>query len=214
MSESQNGGNGHGIFQLAPKPDPETMAILEARRDARADSRLTRSMKACFDEIADRAQNPHFYEAKGIVTISDGVLAGHFAVSLRSIYTWKHRIEDCGYVHLGRQPKTNMWPITKYYLTCLHRGPGSQRTDRDGTYGTGKLRPAPSNPGLGARHPGQASLPLPGSRPPPPKLKSEKMPAISAQSGNSLRLRAEASCGSEPKPVAAQSRSQLRTSRG
>ena len=210
MNESNGGnGNGHGIFQLAPKADPETLAIIDARRDARADTRLTRSMKACFDEIADRAQNPNFYEAKGIVTISDSVLAGTFGVSLRSIYTWKHQIAACGYVHLGRQPKSNMWPITKYYLTCLHRGPATQRTDRDGTYGVGRVRSLPSPP-HGARQPGQPGLPLPGSRSPAPFPKNTKTPAISGQAGKKLPVSPEASCGSRPKPVAGLTRSQLR----
>jgi len=115
MSEPTNGnGNGHAkIFNLQPTTDPDVIAVLEARRDARSDSRLSRSMKACFDEIADRALNPQFYEAKGIVVISDPALGNVFGVSRRSIWTWKHTIAACGYVWLSKQGKTNMWPLTK-----------------------------------------------------------------------------------------------------
>ncbi|MGC3958138.1 MAG: hypothetical protein QM813_09430 [Verrucomicrobiota bacterium] len=207
----QNGnGSGHGIFGLVAKTDPDTLAVLVARRACRADSRLTRSMKSCFDEIADRCLNPQFYDVKGVATISDTILAEIYAVSCRTIYTWKQRIAECGYLWITKKPKTNMWPLTTYHLTCLHRPMRQQRTDADGTYGGGKFRSAPANPGLGARRPGQASLPLPGSRQVAPPSEKQDLQAISAESRNFIPLSPEDSFGSEPKLVSAESRSEVR----
>lgn len=203
-------GNGHGIFTLAPKTDPDTLAMFTARRSARADARLTTSMKACFDEIADRSFNPEFYDAKGIVTISDSVLAEIFGVSNRTIYTWKRRIEECGYAWTSMKFKSNMWPLTTYHLSCLHKQLRQQRTDADGTYGGRKFRQPPANPGLGARQPRQCSLPLPGSRSPAPEPESADLQGISGESGKKLRLSAEANFGSEPKPISGESRNKLR----
>ena len=202
-------GNGHGIFTLAAKPDPDTIAVLETRRAARSDTRLTRSMKACFDEVADRALNPAFYDAKGIVAISDTVLAEIFSVSNRTVYTWKYKLQECGYVWLNHKFKTNMWPLTTYHLSALHKAPRLQKTDADGTYGAGKFRPAPLNPGLGARKPGQPSLPLPGSRTLAEDTKSEEMQGISGENRFSLRVSPEANFGSEPKPASGESRNPL-----
>jgi hypothetical protein len=201
--------DGHGIFGLFQKADPDTMKVLEARRDARADARLNRSMAAMFDEVADRSLNPNFWEAKGIVVISDSVLADLFRVTVRSVYTWKHRIEEAGYFHLGRQPKTNMWPITKYYISCLHRGPSERRTDKDGTYGTGKLRSSPLERPLGARCPGQTNFTLPGSRGGSLETKSEETPEIAGLSRSQLPAGTENNFRSEPKPASGGNRSQL-----
>ena len=206
-----NGTNGHQkIFDLVRTTDPDTIAVLQARRDCRSDDRLTRSMKACFDEVADRALNPSFFDVKGIVTISDSVLAETFGVTNRTVYTWKRRIEECGYVSLAQKFKSNMWPLTTYRLTCLHKAPRQVKTDADGTFGGRKFRSAPANPGLGARHPGQTHLPLAGSRPEAPDAKSEKTPAISGLSRKTLRVSPEANFGSEPKPISGESRNPLR----
>src|SRR3989442_12663662 len=102
MNDSNNGyqnGNGNGhqkVFQLERTTDTDTIAVLQARRDCRSDERLNRSMKACFDEIADRALNPSFYDSKGVVTISDTVLGETFGVTNRTVYAWKHQIAECG----------------------------------------------------------------------------------------------------------------------
>jgi len=224
-----NGHNGHAkIFSLKPATDPDTLAILDARRSALAEptDRLNRSMKACFCEILDRALDPRFFDAKGVVTISDSVLAQTFSVSNRTIYTWKKRIEDCGYVWLTQKWKSNMWPITTYHLSCLHKPKRDGKTDTDGTYGGGRFRSAPVNPGLGARKPGQPALPLPGSRqapplptppeglpgspPTPPESESADLHGISALGRKKLRVSPEENFGSEPKPASGESRSQLR----
>jgi hypothetical protein len=206
-------GNGHQkVFELNRTVDPDTIAVLESRRSCRADQRLNRSMKACFDEIADRALNPSCYDAKGIVTISDAGLADVFGVSERTVYTWKHQIEACGYVWLGKKFKTNMWPLTTYYLSCLHKKPALKKTDADGTYGRGRFRSGPDNPGLGARSPGQPQLPLAGSRQVNGEAKSEDLLAISAVSRKNVPLSAEENFGSEPKPASALSRNGLRLS--
>jgi hypothetical protein len=204
-------GNGHQkIFELNRTVDPDTIAVLEARRACRADQRLNRSAKACFDEIADRALNPSCYDAKGIVTISDAGLADVFGVSERTVYSWKHQIETCGYVWLGKKFKTNMWPLTTYNLSCLHKKPALRKTDADGTYGRGRFRSAPENPGFGARQPGQPVLPLPGSRHVNGDAKSAELLAISAVGRKNVRLSAEENFGSEPKPISAESRNGFR----
>jgi hypothetical protein len=216
MSVNGNGdanGNGNGhqkIFSLSPGVDPDTIAVLEARRACRADQRLNRSMKACFDEIADRALNPSFYDTKGVVTISDTALAEIFMVSNRTIYSWKHQIAECGYVWLGKKFKSNMWPLTTYHLSCLHKKPAMQRTDSDGTYGARRYRSAPVNPGLGARSPGQAQLPLAGSRKGNEEPKSEDLQVISAETRKNVPLSPEENFGSEPKPASGESRNGFR----
>lgn len=210
MNGENGNGNGHGIFGLVAKTDPDTVAMFTARRNARADARLTTSMKACFDEIADRSFNPEFYDVKGIVTISDSVLAEIFSVSNRTVYTWKRRLEECGYAWCSKKLKSNMWPLTTYHLNCLHKPMRQSRTDADGTYGGGKFRHAPLNPGLGCRKPGQPSLPLPGSRTPPGEPENSDLLRISGETSNSLRVSPEANFGSEPKPISGETRSKLR----
>lgn len=223
MSESNGNGNGHAngngngnghakVFSLKPAIDPATQAILEARDHALRDERLNRPMKAFFCLVLDRSLDPAYYHPhpRGVVTLSDTVLAEDFRVSNRTIYTWKRKIEECDYFWLTAQFRKNMWPITTYHLTCLHR-PQRGRTDRDGTYGSaGVGRPPPQNPGLGARRPGQPGLPLPGSRPTPRKPKNADLLRISGGSGKTLRLSAEENFGSEPKNISGESRSQLR----
>ena len=210
-----NGNGAAKIFHLKPATDPDTLAILDARRNVLADERLNRSQKACFCEVLDRALNPSFFDNKGVVTISDPALADIFSVSARSVYNWKFRIEDCGYWWITKKKKSNMWPLTTYHLTCLHKPRRDERTDRDGTYGGGgKGRPAftpdKQRPALGARKPGQRSLPLPGSRQPTPESKSDNLQGIAGRTGKELRARPETDCGSDPKPIAGQTRNELR----
>ncbi len=229
---SQNGngnghsnGNGHAkIFSLKPATDPDTLAILDARRNALAEppDRLSRSMKVCFCEILDRALNPAFFDSKGVVTISDSVLAQIFSVSNRTIYTWKKQLEECGYVWLSQKWKSNMWPITTYHLACLHRQRREGKTDSDGTYGTGRLRSAPVNAGEGARKPGQRFLPLPGTRQPAPDPtlpgsestpddpKNAVLQGISGLSREKDPVSPEEKIGSEPKKRSGESRSKDR----
>lgn len=138
-SASSNGsGKGHKFT------DPDTIAVLEARREARRDPRLSRSMKAYFDEVADRALNPAFYDdnVKGVVTISDLVFAKVFRVKKRTIYNWKYGVEVCGYFWLSKKWQTNMWPLTTYHLTCLHKRRREKKTSPDGTYGSSSVHPA------------------------------------------------------------------------
>lgn len=147
-SEASNGyPNGQAkIFSLKPATDPSTLAILESRNRALADETLTRSIKAAFCFILDRSLDPAFFDhgQRGVVTISDTVIAEVFGVSKRTVFTWKRRLEDCGYVWLTRRPKSNMWPITTYHLSCLHKPRREAKTDSDGTYGSGKFRSAPA----------------------------------------------------------------------
>lgn len=205
MSNEEHQGK---VFSLKPATDPDTLSILDARRRALAEpnERLNRSMKACFCEILDRALHPVFFDSKGVVTISDTVLAQVFGVSNRTIYTWKRKLEDSGYVWLTQKWKSNMWPITTYHLTCLHKPRRDEKTDADGTYGGGRLRSSPVSPGLGARKPGQPQLALPGSRQSPPDTKSEEMQGTSGQTGKTLRPKPEENFGSEPKAASGGSR--------
>lgn len=205
-----NNGNGQKIFQLKPATDPDTLSILDARRDVLGDSRLTGSMKAYWCEILDRSLNPYLFDSKGVVTVSDKVIAEVFFKSRRTIYTWKRRVEECGHFWITAKYKSNMWPITTYHITALHPRRANGKTDKDGTYSDGKHRPAPQNPGLGARRPGQPGLPLAGSRQTPPAPKVTENQPISAESGHELRLSAEINCGSEPKSTSAESRNPLR----
>jgi hypothetical protein len=208
----QNGnGNGHAkIFSLKPATDPDTLAILDARRNATADRRLTPSMKNLFTAIVDHALHPGFYDTKGVVTLSDSVLGQVLGKSNRTIYTLKKKLAEVGYVWLTQKFKSNMWPITTYHLTCLHKPRVSERTDSDGTYGTGKGRHAPMNPGLGARRPGQPGLPLPGSRTTHQEGESEDLLRIAGDGGETLRPTPEENCGSDPKKTSGESRSKLR----
>jgi hypothetical protein len=210
---SNGNGNGHAkVFQLKPALDPATQAILESREHALHDSRLNRSMKAFFCEVLDRALDPNYYapNPRGIVTMSDTVLAEVFRVSNRIIYTWKKGVEACGYFWITQQFRKNMWPITTYLLACLHRPP-RKKTDSGGTYGSaGVGRPPPQNPGLGARRPGQPCLPLPGTCQKPPKAKSADLQGNSGENGNLVRVSAETDFGSEPKPASGESRNGFR----
>ncbi len=206
-------GNGNGkIFTLKPATDPDTLLILDTRRNALAEPnhRLTRSAKACFCEILDRALHPGFFDIKGVVTISDKILADTFRVSKRSVYSWKRMIEAAGYAWTSAKFKSNMWPITTYHISALHKKPITGKTDEDGTYGGGKLRPAPVNPGQGCRQPGQPILALAGSRMTPPETENTDLQGISALSREKLPLSAEANFGSEPKPASAESRNEFR----
>jgi hypothetical protein len=208
-----SGSNGNGtskVFSLKPATDPDTIAVLEARRECRADERLNRSMKACFDEIADRALNPSFYDLKGVVTISDTALAKVFQVSNRTVFTWKMALVSAGYVWLTSKFKSNMWPITTYHLSCLHRQRAQSKTDADGTYGGEKVRPGQTSKTLGARKPGQPLLPLPGSRALPPEGKSAENQPISGETRKKLPVSPETDFGSDPKPASGETRSQLR----
>jgi hypothetical protein len=213
--ESSNGnGNGHGtIFTLKPALDPDTLAILETRDHALRDQRLLGTMRAFFCLILDRALDPEYYRPhpRGIVTLSDTVLATDFGVSNRTIFTWKRKIEECGdYFWLTRQFRTNMWPITTYHITCLHP-PQRGKTDRDGTYGSGRVgRSLPENFPLGARRPGQPGLPLPGSRQKPKAPEKSQTLAIAGLTRNTLPVSPEAHFGSDPKPTSGETRSTLR----
>jgi hypothetical protein len=215
-SESHNGnGNGHAngngkIFTLKPATDPDTLAILHSRDAALSDRRLNRSMGAFYAFILDRSLNPAYFDCKGIVAVSDTVVADYFGVSPRSVYDWKRGVEAAGYVWLSQKWKSNMWPITTYHISALHKKRADKKTDADGTYGGSKFRSAPVSPGLGARRPGQPGLPLPGSRQLPPDPKSELLQPIAALSGEEVRLSPAENFGSEPQNSSALSRSQLR----
>lgn len=198
------------VFSLTPTTDPITLAILDARRVALADDRLSGSMKAFFCEVLDRSLNPRWYKIKGIVTVSDPILAQVFRVSMRTIYTWKTRLAECGHIWLTKKGRSNMWPITTYHLSCIHREQLQEKTDEDGTYGSAKVRHAPMNPGLGCRKPGQPALPLPGSRQHVPEHESAKLQAISGGSREKDRARAEELIGSDPKKGSGESRSKDR----
>ncbi len=221
-SEYLPNGNGHAngngksdekVFYLQRATDPDTLAVLEARETALADDRLTRSMKAFFCKVVDMSLHPRYFECKGVVTVSDTYLATFFRVSTRSVYTWKKSVEARGYFWVTYKGRPNMWAITTYHLTCLHKPREDRRTDNDGTYGSDGVRAYPSAPGQGARRPGQPGLPLPGSRQTAPDGKNADSLGISGENGKALRARAEADCGPEPKSVAGQSRSGLLTIR-
>jgi len=205
-SSGNGNGNGHGkIFTLKPALDPDTIAILEARRDALGDQRLNGSMKSFFCRILDVSLDPAFYypHIRGVVTISDTVNAETFGVSTRTIYTWKKAVEAAGYFWLTDQYRKNMWPITTYHISCLHRPPRG-RTDEGGTFGaTGAGRPRPQNSPLGAREPGQLAIPLPGSRKIPKSAENAKTPTISALTGKKLPLSPEENFRSDQKNTSA-----------
>jgi hypothetical protein len=211
-NESNGNGNDHGkIFTLKPALDPDTIAILEARRTALTDQRLIRSMKAFFCHILDASLDPAFYypHPRGVVTLSDPINAETFGVSPRTIYTWKKRIEAVGYFWLSEQYRKNMWPITTYHLSCLHRPPRG-RTDESGTYGTsGSGRSRPQNPGLGGRQPGQLGLTLPGSRQKAKSAENAQVLETAGLSRNGLPVSPEADFRSEPKQTSGESRSRL-----
>src|SRR5205814_7220040 len=117
-SQSSSGnGNGHTkAFSIRPAIDPATQAILESRERAARDERLTRSMFGFYVEILDRSLDPDYYlpHPRGVVTLSDTVLAEVFRVSNRTIYNWKKAVEACEYFWLTQQFRRNMWPITTY----------------------------------------------------------------------------------------------------
>jgi hypothetical protein len=215
LDEPSRNGNGHAngnadkIFHLTRATDADTLVILEARRRALEDKRLTISMKACFCRVLDLALHPKFYDAKGVVTISDTRIAKTFGVSARTVYNWKRDIAAAGYWWISKKFVTNMYPLTVYHISCLDRPGDDRRTDEHGTYGGEHLRPEPK-PALGARRPGQPGLALPGSGKGAPKSKTATLQPIAGESGKTVRLSAETDCGSQPKPIAGESRNPLR----
>ena len=213
-SEPNSNSNGHGkIFSLKPAVDPDTLAILDARRNAlqEPNQRLNRGAKAFFCQVVDLTLDSRFYDSKGVATISDSYIAKIFQVSRRTIYSWKRSLESAGYIWTSDTWKPNMWPITCYHLTCLHKKRDQQKPEKDGSYGGIKFKAKPINPGNGARRPGQPGLaPLPGSKSPPPETENADLQGISPENRTELPLTAEASFGSQPKPTSADSRSQLR----
>jgi len=206
--ESSGNGNGHGkIFSLKRELDPDTILILEARRDALADQRLNGSMKSFFCRILDVSLDPAFYHPhiRGVVTISDTVNAETFGVSTRTIYTWKKAVESAGYVWLTEQYRKNMWPITTYHISCLHRPPRG-RTDEGGTFGaSGAGRSRPQNQPLGACEPGQLRIPLPGSRQKPKAAENAQVLDTSALTGKRLPVSPEENFRSDQKKTSGES---------
>ena len=221
--DRSNGHNGNGhpkIFSLKPATDPDTLAILDARRRVLAEKRLTRSMKALFCEVLDRALNPTMrgFLCKGVVAASDTTLARHFMVSARTVYTWKYAVADLGYFWISKKFVTNHEPITVYNITALHPPKESEMQNADGASQTGPVRyggwvdrDGKHHLGaLGARTPGQPGLPLPGSRQPPPAAESASLQGISGETGKKLRVTPEEKIGSHPKPISGLTRSQFR----
>ena len=190
-------GNGNGpakIFSLKPATDPITMTILNVRRECLADARVPRAVRGFFCEVLDRSLNPSCpgFVCKGTVSISDTTLARIFNVSARTVYTWKMSLAILGYIWLSQKFRTDRIPITTYNVTVLRPKTASFRQEDDGSGQHGKLRSGFANPGLGCRKPGQPGLALPGSRTAAAATENEESRAISAESGNLLRVTAEA----------------------
>src|ERR1043165_1284922 len=168
-TQNQNGnGNGNGhrkIFSLVPAQDELTFAILDTRRHCLEDRQLLRSEKSFFVHILDLSLNRNCNDRPGVLTISEKRLAGTFGVSVRSIYTWKKKLEATGYIWFSKKFIPNMWPMDVYHVTAIDP-PRSQnaKPTREGLWGNGTTRSALPTPGMGARKPGQPSLPLPGSK--------------------------------------------------
>ena len=217
--QHHNGGNGNGkIFEVKRATDPDTLAILDARRNALKEPpwRLSKSVKAFFCEVLDRSLNPSSpgFICKGVVAASDSTLARVFSVSNRTIYTWKMQLAASLYVWLSKKFRTNMEPITVYNITALRPPTEAATQDDDGAAQHGKFRRGGDprtdfSAKLGGRKPGQPSLPLPGSRQHPPGAEIVDLQGISGESRKKLRLSAEENFGSEPKKTSAESRSGL-----
>ena len=231
-SELNGNGNGHEngkeqVFTLKKAVDPDTLLVLEARDMLLKDRRLNRPQQAfgCF--LIDRALNPRFYDAKGVVCMADSIAAAVFGVTERTIYDWKWAVEEHGYFWITKKGRSNMWPMTTYHLACLHKRHQEYKTDADGTYGGTKVRATPNdelaaqgraarNAAL-ARKRAQKTLPLmggiavvTGSAAAVPEVKNSNLKAISAAPRKNVRLPAEANFGSEPKKISALSRRKLR----
>jgi hypothetical protein len=146
QSDRENSDSGAGIFKLARKTDPDTQAVLDARRKCLADEHLNRSARAFFCHLVDAALHPGYFDEKGEVTISDKAIAKTLNVTERTVYDWKCALVARGYIWISKKFVPNMWPRTTYHLSCLHPPPKEEKTDQDGTYGSGeKVRPAPSD---------------------------------------------------------------------
>jgi hypothetical protein len=203
-------------------PDPETLAIFEARRNCYAEPRrrLDRA-KYMFGELCDRATNttgPGFLR-KGSVVVPDSELARIFGVWESTIYNWKRQLEAAGYIWTSKQWRSDRWPITVYHLACIHPRQNERTQNPDGTSNAGR-RSVPGKPGevtptgktwsAGARKPGQRSLPLatplvppvPWNTSPPVPIKLENM-AIVAAIQSPHRLTATTGTGCEPQPAPA-----------
>jgi len=215
---SPHAGNGAGD---KPPADPEeTRKILDARLDACR--KLGRSAAACFVYILDRALHPRFFDEKGIVTLSDAALASFFKVTRRTIYNWKTEFFEKEFAWAKRKWRTNMWALTQYHISALHKKPSNGKTDQDGTYGNpkGKVK-APPKPAAGCRGrvwtktatgrviewlPGPLRTPLPE----PSGGSSVDLQQVSADSRNRFRLRPEKDFGWEPKNISAETRKEFR----
>ena len=215
MNEHAEGLEPRGkIFELRKATDPDTLAILDARRRCLAEpkTRLNTSMKALFCEVLDRALNPTIrgFICKGVVAISDPTLARIFSVSDRSIYTWKYGVAAVGYFWLSKKATTNMEPITVYNITCLRPQGNRHDQNEDGASQSGPLRHGWSHTGTGARKPKLSILPPSGSPEGTADSKNEDLQAISGESRKNVRLTAEENCGSDPKETSGESRKILR----
>ena len=231
-----HGQNGQPkAFSFAPATDPITLKILDTRDAALRDTRLTRSMMAFFTKVLDRSLKPSApgFQCKGSVSCSDSFLAHEFAVSKRTVYTWKKKLQELGYVWLSYLHRTNMEPITIYNITALIP-PKFTTQESDGSSQRGAVRTGFRN-GNGARQPKQPWLGLEGSRSPAPAgvilleplrlkrplggsalggfhWKSDELQGISAASRSELLLSADPKIGGAPISTSADSRSPDRQS--
>src|ERR1043166_5688266 len=209
-------GNGNGgkqrIFTLAPAQDQLTFVILETRRQAFEDPRLTLSEKTFFAHLLDLSLNRTINDRPGVITISQPRLGRTLGVSKRTIYTWKKNLCAAGYLWTSKKFVPNMWPLDVYHIAAIDEAKRDQKPTREGMWGNGDTRQAPEEPGLGARKPGQPGLPPAGNKSvrKPEQAKSEKMPAISTASGKSLRLPVEPNCDSQSKSTSTASRNSFR----
>lgn len=232
-------GNGHSPkFGIVPSTDPNTLLILDARRNALAEprSRMDRA-KYLFAEVLDRALNPFApgFLRKGVIVIPDSELARQFGVWESTIYNWKKQVEECGYFWTSKQYRSDRWPITVYHITALHPRPPMNAQNPDGTSNAGR-RSAPGQVGEptgrvdektgqpkvwshGARKPGQKDLPL--TPPPVPsgvrakKPEKSKNRPIVAVGTNPDRLSATTGTGCQPRwrPADSHNRDRLTATR-
>ena len=225
IDKQSDDDSGSGIFKLARKTDPDTQAVLNARKACLSDEHLNRSARAFFCHLVDAALHPGYFDKKGEVTISDKAISKTLNVTERTVYDWKCALVERNYVWISKKFVPNMWPRTTYHLSCLHPPPKEEKTDSDGTYGSGeKVRSAPSderaaagrekrNAALANKR-AQQKLPLSGGiavvTGSEGESKNGHLKAISADSRFKFRPTAEIYFGPQPKFLSAESRQEFR----
>jgi len=202
------------VFQLAPVEDNWTITILTTRLrviENRDGLNLDIGARLMFVYLLDLSVRRSANDSFGVITISQTKLAEKLGMSARTIWNWKKQLEVAGLIWVTSYPIPNAWPVTTFHITALNTPEYfEQRTTSEGFWGNGFRQQRPANPGLGAREPGQMTLPGNGLLARRKNPKNQILPENASGSGNPLPARLATHCEPPPQPVAAGSGNPLR----